>query len=134
MKNQNRLARQVMETLQNAFGAPNDAMFRKTGDMASNFFNTGEPRVKVAVLTALTKECDVKSIQVTIAVEEEDRPGMYFALGDRLHFDTTKPMFAKFQYHKELRNKLSTTSAATDFPAPLNSDVLAFATELTKVL
>ena len=134
MNNQNRLARQVMETLQNAFGAPNDAMFRKTSDSASNFFNTSEPRVKVAVITALTKECDVKSIQVTIAVEEDDRPGVYFALGDRLHFDTTKPMFAKFEYHKELRKKLSGCSAATDFPKPLNNDVLAFAKELIEVL
>lgn len=123
-----------METLQAAFGAPNDAMFRKTSDMASNFFNTSDPRVKVAVITTLTKECDVKNIQVTIAVEEDDRPGVYFGLGDRLHFDTTKPMFAKFQFHKDLRKKLSNSSAATDFPAPLNSDVLAFANELVEVL
>jgi len=134
MKNQNRLARQVMETLEKAFGAPNDAMFHKTNALASNFFNTSEPRVKVAVITTLTKECDVKDITVTVAVEEEDRPGVYFAIGDRLHFDTTKPMFAKFEFHKELRKKMSTTSAATDFPAPLKSDVLAFAKELTEVL
>lgn len=134
MKNQNRLARQVSETLEAAFGAPVDSMFRKDGNQVKNFYNTSDARVKVAVLTTVSVEGDAKSIHVTVAVEEEDRPGVYFAIGDRLHFDTSKPMFAKFQFHKDLSKKLSNSSAATDFPAPLNSDVLAFAKELTEKL
>lgn len=134
MANINRLARQLSETLEKAFGAPNDAMFRKDGNQVKNFYNTSDARIKVAVLTVVSVEGDAKSIHVTVAVEEEDRPGVYFALGDRLHFDTTKPMFAKFQFHKELRKKLSNCSAATDFPKPLNTDVLAFAKELIEVL
>jgi hypothetical protein len=132
MNNRNRLARQVMETLQTAFGAPNDAMFRKSSQMASNFFNTSDNRVKVAVLTVLTRECDVKEIQVTLAVEELDRPGVYFAIGDRLHLPLDK--FPETKFHRDLRKQLSNSSAGTDFPAPLNSDVLAFAKELTEKL
>lgn len=134
MTTKNNLFRQVMEALTAKFGNTNEQMSKKEGSLVSNFFNTSDERVKVAVMSTVTRAGDVKDFAVTIAVEEENRKGMYFALGDRLHLPLDK--FPEFKFHHELRAKLSTSFASTDFAIPdtMSKDVVSFAKELCKVL
>lgn len=125
----NKLHSQVYEALEAKFGLINDAMTRRGAMTHLQFFNTSEPRVKVCLQHEFNKTGDVTSIYVTLAVEEAERQGMFFALGDRLHFDVEK--FPEFKFHKDLAAKLSKTAARTDF---MSGDVLSFAKELVEKL
>lgn len=125
----NKLHSRVYETLEAKFGLINDAMTRRGAASHIQFFNTSEPRVKVCLQHDFNKTGDATSISVMVAVEEADRPGTFFALGDRLHFDVEK--FPEFKFHQELAAKLSKTAARTDF---MSGDVLSFAQELVEKL
>lgn len=119
----------VMQILEAKFGLINDALTNnKIRGVRYQFFDTAEPRIKVCVYHGYNHIGEATSIGILVAVEEKDRKGMFFDLGDRLHFDLKK--FPEFQFHADIREKLSATSAHTES----GGDVLAFATELTKKL
>jgi len=125
------LLSQVVRTLEARFGLVNEFMTvrDKRQGYHSQFFNTAESRVKVCVQHGFNKVGEAQWVSVSVAVEEDDRPGVFFALGDRLHFDLTK--FPQFQFHADLRAKLSSSSCSTDVN---NGDVLAYAKELCEKL
>lgn len=126
-----KLLANVCQTLEAKFGLTNDAMTRRTKSEHYQFYDTSVPRVKVCVQHCFNKVGEATSVYVSVAVDEEgDRKGMFFGLGDRLHFDLEK--FPQFKFHRELADKLSTTSARVDkFFA---HDALAYAKELTEKL
>lgn len=132
MNNQNRLARQVMEALTAKFGNPNEKMFRKDGNLVSNFYDTSDARIKVAVQNTVSPQGDATSIMVCVAVEEPNRPGTFFALGDRLHLPLDK--FPEYTFHQELNAKLSFSSSRSDLILSGKLGVLAFTKELTEKL
>lgn len=94
------------------------------------FFDTNEPRVKVCVQRGINKVGQVTSLNVTLAVEDLNRPGVWFAIGDRLHFDVTK--FPEMEFHANIASKLSRSFASKDIS--FDHDVVAFAKELTEKL
>lgn len=124
---------QVMKVLEAKFGNVNDEMTHHQAAVNSVFFNTENPRVKVCVqcsgkFSTITSIGIVKSIRVSLAIEDAGRPGMFFALGDRLHFDVEK--FPEFKFHKDINAMLSKSGASLD--KFFQDDVVAYAIELTE--
>lgn len=132
MANKTNLLSDVIRTLEAKFGLVNDAMTRRDtkSKLHSQFFNTSDPRVKIAVQHTFDKIGHAVDIYVSVAVEEEDRPGVFFNLGDRLHLDPVQ--FPQFKFHHDLRAKLTQSSARSDLG--IGKDVLSFAKELTEAL
>ena len=121
-----KLVADITKILEDKYGPMNDAMFADTKSYRTMFFNTAEPRVKIHVEHSKSKkEVD---ICVSIAVEELNRKGVFFAIGDRLHFNVEE--FPEMKFHKDIAAKLTRTSARKCMM--FNHDVVAFAKELTE--
>lgn len=124
-----KLHSKVYQILEAKFGLINDVMTRTSRESHMVFFNTQEPRVKVCLQCNKNKIGEPTSVYITLAVEDEGRPGVFFALGDRLHLDPIR--FPEFKFHHDLNAKLSFSSARTDLNI---GDVFSFAKELTEKL